>query len=69
MLYKSPIECYHYETYYVQRDGRWDRKRRRVNTHSASYIYPYDHHRDISSDKCEGIRKRGITRVELTSGK
>ena len=50
-------------------DGGWDRKRRRVNTHSATYIYPYDHHRDISADKCEGIRKRGITRVELTSGK
>merc|ERR1712062_857220 len=41
--------------------------RRKINTHSASYIYPYDHHRDISDDKCEGIRKRGITRVELTA--
>ena len=52
----------------MPKNGGWDRKQRKITTHSASYVYPYDHHTDISDDKCEGIRKRGITRVELTSG-
>lgn len=62
------IKCYHYETYYLPtRDGGWDRKRKTVTTHTATYEYPYDHHRDISDDTCEGIRKNGVTRVELTA--
>ena len=73
-IIKFHIQCYHKETrYQTNKDSsgneRLESYRVRVDTHSASKEYDYDHHVDISADTCEGIGSKGVTRIELTPSK